>query len=181
MQASLFASGAVVADFTDPNFEWMLTAQGTAGYNPVITDMQFTSRSDANFTVSNVWIGNAATILPPTLTSQGDFNQDGQVDAADYLAWRKTMGQTGANLRADGNGDYQVDAGDVVVWRAHFGQSASAAAAGTISSSAAAVPEPSCRILLISVIMAVVPHRCYVRRFKLRAGVCSRNPKYAGM
>ncbi len=120
MQASLFPTGAVVANFTDPSFQWMLTAQGSAGYNPVITDLQFTSRAEANYTVSNVWIGNAATILPPTLTSQGDFNHDGHVDAADYVAWRKTLGSwQHSGCRRERN--YQVDAGDLTSG-AHVGQ-----------------------------------------------------------
>ena len=154
MQASLFASGAVVADFTDPNFQWMLTAQGNAGYNPVITDLQFTSRSDANYTVSNVWIGNAATILPPTLTSQGDFNHDGHVDAADYVVWRKTFGQAGATLAADGNGNYQVDSGDLMIWGAHMDQDVSGTGAG--SSLAALVPEPAALVLtMFGAIMAL--------------------------
>jgi hypothetical protein len=63
MKASLFANGAVVANFTDPNFQWMLTAQGSAAYNPLITDLKFTSRSEANYTVSNIWIGDAATVF----------------------------------------------------------------------------------------------------------------------
>ena len=42
---------------------------GSGGFNPTITDLQFTSDAGANYTVSNVWIGDAATILPPTLTS----------------------------------------------------------------------------------------------------------------
>lgn len=59
MQASFFASGATVGDFTDPNFAWMLTAQGTSAYNPLITGIQFTSFADSNFTVSNLWLSTA--------------------------------------------------------------------------------------------------------------------------
>jgi hypothetical protein len=144
MQASIFASGAAVANFTDPSFQWMLTAQGSAGYNPVITNLQFTSLYEANYTVSNVWIGDATTMLPPTLTSQGDFNRDGVVTSADYMVWRKTMGQTGSSLLADGNGNYVVDSGDLNTWRAHFGMAVSGAAEG---SGLAAVPEPAAGLL----------------------------------
>ena len=151
MQASLFASGAVVANITDANFQWMLTAQASPGFNPEITDLQFTSQSVANYTVSNVWIGNAAAMLPPTLTSQGDFNHDGQVDAADYLVWRKTMGQSGSALAADGNGNYQVDSGDLSTWRAHFGQAVTGAAAGSSFEVYATVPEPAGLVLVLMV------------------------------
>jgi hypothetical protein len=65
MQASFFANGALVGDFTAPGFQWMLTAQGSPGFDPVITQMQFTSLFESNFTVSNVWFGTAGTIPEP--------------------------------------------------------------------------------------------------------------------
>jgi hypothetical protein len=65
LQASLFPSGASVGDVTAPAYPWMLTALGGAIYNPLITQLQFTSPSEANFTVSNVWIGTAGMIPEP--------------------------------------------------------------------------------------------------------------------
>jgi len=41
----------------------MLTALGSGSYNPTITDLQFTSQSVANYTVSNVWIGNGSGVF----------------------------------------------------------------------------------------------------------------------
>jgi hypothetical protein len=80
--------------------------------------------------------------LPP-----GDFNQDGTVDAADYVVWRKGLGTT-----------YTQD--DYDTWRANFGTSLSAgsgSAGYTLSASAeslpAAVPEPS--TLMIACIAAI--------------------------
>jgi hypothetical protein len=58
----------------------------------------------------------------PTVT--GDYNSNGTVDAADYVVWRKSDGQTGAGLPADGDGDGDVDADDYNVWRANFGRTA---------------------------------------------------------
>jgi hypothetical protein len=55
------------------------------------------------------------------VTIPGDFNGDFHVDAADYIVWRKTFGQTGLNLPADGNGDQVVDQLDYDIWRAHYG------------------------------------------------------------
>ena len=41
----------------------------------------------------------------------GDYDADGDVDAADYVVWRKTDGSpAGYNLPADGNGNGIVDA-----------------------------------------------------------------------
>ncbi len=159
LQASLFAFGAVVANFTDPGFQWMLTAMSGAGYNPVITDLQFTSRAETNYTVSNVRIGSAATMLPPTLTSQGDYNLDGVVNSADFVLWRNTMGQTGSGLAADGNGDFQISMGDLATWRAHFGQAVTGAAAGIELGSATTVPEPTAFVLLAVGVIMVGPVR----------------------
>jgi hypothetical protein len=61
----------------------------------------------------------------------GDFNNDSVVDTSDYVVWRNGLGTTYSSA------DYQV-------WRSHFGQSA----AGSGTSSFAAVPEPTPLILL---------------------------------
>ena len=52
----------------------------------------------------------------------GDYNQDTNVDAADYVVWRKTLGTTGvpANSGADG----EIGQGDYDVWTANFGETA---------------------------------------------------------
>jgi len=80
--------------------------------------------------------------------SDGDYNFDGTVDAADFTVWR---GQVGASLRiddhvgaspstlvdADGNGDGVVDVADYSIWRDAFVQQ------GSGSLSHATVPEPA--------------------------------------
>ena len=57
---------------------------------------------------------------PPSLKSRGDFNNDGKVDGADYVIWRKTLGST-TNLQADANGSLNIDAADYIHWRDNFG------------------------------------------------------------
>jgi hypothetical protein len=76
----------------------------------------------------------------------GDYNHNGTVDAADYIVWRKTLGQAGSALAADGNGNNQIDSGDLDVWRAHFGQTAGSGTGATANS---AVPEPATFVLLV--------------------------------
>jgi hypothetical protein len=76
----------------------------------------------------------------------GDCNHNGLVDAADYVVYRKTLGQSGAGLVADGNGNNLIDSGDYGVWRAHFGQTAGS---GSGASANAAVPEPATLVLLM--------------------------------
>ena len=60
------------------------------------------------------------------------------IDAADYVLWRNTLGQTGTGLAADGNGDMVVDQGDYQVWWDNFGQSSAA-----LEQSVSPVPEPA--------------------------------------
>ncbi len=89
-------------------------------------------------------------IFTPTLASiAGDYNHDGQVNAADYTVWRDTLGST-ADLRADGNGDHTVNAADYDVWKNHFGTSGSGAGA------TAAVPESASLLLALSGLVALV-------------------------
>jgi hypothetical protein len=78
--------------------------------------------------------------IPSPSIHPGDFNDDGQVDAADYVVWRNTLGATGLPLGsgADGNGNGIVDVGDHQVWRDHYGEQAAGAASGSIQ-----VPEPT--------------------------------------
>jgi hypothetical protein len=72
----------------------------------------------------------------------GDFNNDGRVDAADYVVWRKAS--SNATLPNDDTSGV-VDASDYADWRANFGKSApaSGAALGTNP-----VPEPAGVLML---------------------------------
>jgi hypothetical protein len=98
-----------------------------------------------------VFVSNAVAHVP------GDFNNDGTVDAADYVVWRKNSGTQ------DG-----YDA-----WRANFGAaldrgigsgatgSASAFAAPTSNS----IPEPTCIVLFTSIGIGLLTRQCCRRRF----------------
>lgn len=82
-----------------------------------------------------------------TVINPGDFNDNGQVDAADYVVWRKSVGSVVARgFEADGDGDGTIDSGDYSVWRAKLDTNYSAGrdslTAGT------SVPEPSSVFLL---------------------------------
>lgn len=72
---------------------------------------------------------------PPGLI--GDYNQDGKVDAADYIVWRNNLGST--NVLPNDSFGGVIGPSQYNQWRFHFGQSA-----GTGSEFAAAVvPEPT--------------------------------------
>jgi hypothetical protein len=70
----------------------------------------------------------------------GDYNEDGKVDAADYVVWRKTDGTpAGFNL-----------------WRSNFGEMAGVGAGVTTDAGASAVPEPSSLLLGLPAAIAMV-------------------------
>jgi hypothetical protein len=75
----------------------------------------------------------------------GDYNHDGLVDAADYVVWRNSLGDTGADLDADGNHDNVVDEDDYGIWSSQFGGTGSSSASLTH----ALVPEPASGLLLM--------------------------------
>ena len=78
----------------------------------------------------------------------GDYNNDGTVDAADYVVWRNGLGTTYTQS------DYNV-------WRAHFGQTAgSGAALLSAQPLSTAVPEPG------AISIAVISAACATFRFQ---------------
>jgi hypothetical protein len=74
----------------------------------------------------------------------GDFNNNGTVDAADYVLWRN-----GGELQNDPTPGNQ--AGDFDIWKANFGRTA---AGGAGLGAAAAVPEPSTLALVALALVA---------------------------
>ncbi len=68
----------------------------------------------------------------------GDFDENGVVDAADYVTWRRGLGST-------------YTQSDFDAWRTHFGQTATNGS----SVSAAAVPEPSTWPMLLTTVLAI--------------------------
>jgi hypothetical protein len=75
----------------------------------------------------------------------GDYNHNGDIDAADYILWRKSMSQTGNALAADGNRNGVIDSGDFNFWRGNYG---TVAAGSGGNGSASAIPEPSSLLLV---------------------------------
>jgi hypothetical protein len=100
------------------------------------------------------WVGGRIEIstitdarLIPSVA--GDYNGNGTVDAADYVVWRDTLGQTGDGLPADGNDNETIDAGDYEVWKARFDH----AAAISASAAAGGVPEPATFAIAVVTVM----------------------------
>jgi hypothetical protein len=95
------------------------------------------------------------TVAYNTGAHAGDFDADGDVDGADFVAWQtnfpKASGATLAQGDADSDGD--VDGADFVVWQTNFPFSP--------GPGASPVPEPAAWMLLVAAFSAAV-----VRRFR---------------
>jgi autotransporter-associated beta strand protein len=84
------------------------------------------------------------SLAPPTLP--GDYNDDGQVDAADYVVWRKYLG---TDFPLAGNGNQQgtsagvVDDADYLWWNANYGTISAPDSAGRGAFALSEIPEPA--------------------------------------
>ena len=71
-------------------------------------------------------------------TENADFNDDGTVDGADFLAWQRGFGATSGGTLANGdaNADGAINDADLTIWKNQYGTSSATPVA-------AAVPEPA--------------------------------------
>jgi len=110
---SAFPQGMFVAQDSNDNFKFVKWEAIDAAFGGgLLTDTAWDPRL----------VG--APAVDPNI-SQGDYNSDGAVDAADYVIWRKLYGANGlpAYSAADGNGNQAVDDADYNVWRYNYGGS----------------------------------------------------------
>jgi hypothetical protein len=123
----LSAAGFLDVTGTGSGSSWVIATYGgtlTGTFNNITP----------GFTVDYGTGSNSPITLMPGLP--GDFNHDGNVDAADCVVWRKNPG----GLPTDA----------YTTWRSHFGQppgSGSGPAGASLSQ--AAVPEPGTLVLLM--------------------------------
>jgi hypothetical protein len=82
----------------------------------------------------------------------GDYNNDGSVDAADYVVWRDNQGTTNT-LSNDPLGG-TIDGRQFDQWRANFGAMAGTPATATATSHAA--PEPASWLMLVVAVLVLV-------------------------
>lgn len=139
-----------------------IQAQGTGGRGSIVM-LAFpfetiTTAANRAAVIDRVFDFFGLAVIP---TANADFNNDGIVDAADYVIWRKYNGTSvppGTLGDADGNG--QVDNADYQIWRGQFGTSpgaASAAATGIASGPAAARIDRPVAASLATSATAVLP------------------------
>jgi hypothetical protein len=126
----------------------MLSAEGGAGFNPTIAELQFTSQYVGNFTFSNIMIGDATAFF--AAPASGDFNADGLINGDDLARWNEGYGVAGtaSHWHGDANGDQLVDGADFLAWQ----RGVNAASATT----SAAVPEPASFAIFLTALPAAL-------------------------
>jgi hypothetical protein len=78
----------------------------------------------------------------------GDYNDNGVVDAADYVLWRGSEGDTGEGLQADSNNDNVINEADYTEWRRLFGNDRGDG--HHHPSGGRAIPEPASMVLTVA-------------------------------
>jgi hypothetical protein len=106
----------------------LLVAFGEAGQDDLVITAGTVLAITANPSTGGGILFDEITVQLVAPTLEGDFNQDGQVNSADYVAWRKGIVP----------GTYES-------WRSSFGQSATGGGGGI-----AAVPEPASVFLVFT-------------------------------
>ncbi len=114
-------------------------------------DLEIRRASGPSFRTYDQIVTYIGTAPPMGVT--GDYNNNGVVDAADYVLWRN-----GGPIQNEGASLGMIDAADYTFWRSRFGRN-SGSAAGV---SGAAIPEPGTLALCIGFVLAA----CTARRSK---------------
>jgi hypothetical protein len=92
----------------------------------------------------------------------GDYNDDGKVDAADYVVWRKNEG-TMNTLPNDPTGG-TIGAAQFNSWRANFGNTLGGSGAARTEDASGAVPEPNSVLYLFATVVTVLFDRRWLSR-----------------
>jgi hypothetical protein len=95
-------------------------------------------------------------LIAPPVSPTGDYNNNGRVDAADYVVWRNQNGQNvPAGTGADGSNNGTVGPEDYTFWRTRFGQTVGSGSGLTNN----AVPEPTSTATVIITTLALLASR----------------------
>jgi hypothetical protein len=120
-----------------PNAPWFFDGFSLDSFGVIIRTTSGAVRNGVfTFSISDLTYTGGTAFVPPAVP--GDYNGNGTVDAADYVAWRK-----GGTLSNEVDTPGTVNAADYTEWRARFGNTAGSGLA------AGAVPEPASAMLAL--------------------------------
>ena len=99
------------------------------------------------------YTGEIEYISSPVLGA--DFDEDGDIDGGDFLAWQVGFGMTDGATHGDGDADDNgaVDGADLDIWESQFGSGSGGLGSGT------AVPEPGTVGLIVLMLAGFFCHR----------------------
>jgi hypothetical protein len=129
--------------------EWFLQGESTLGageaislgaaYNTLVDaqDLEFRYSEAGSIATAKVFYGP----IEPPVGQTGDYNNDGVVNAADYVVWRNNEGTNNALLNDQIGGT--IGLAHYNQWRSNFGNGLS----GVGSTSQSVVPEPTALLL----------------------------------
>lgn len=126
-----------------PNGDWLLLG--------VVDD-----GGSSDFLSSNTIVAFTAspTTPIPLAADSADFDDDGDVDGIDYLAWQRGMGVAtlAGATHGDANQDGQVTGADLAIWQNQY--------ATATSANSQAVPEPtSVAIVVAAIVFGITPRK----------------------
>jgi hypothetical protein len=136
-------------------------------YNTTIDAQDLALEFHINGQPASVLHEGAVTYVTST-GNDADFDSDGDVDGADFLAWQRNVGNnsgTAQKSQGDATMDGNVTAADMTVWRQQFGPAANVAAH--------AIPEPASLLLVGAAALGVGAAGRSNRRGRRHISVCS--------
>jgi hypothetical protein len=129
--------------------------------------LNYQDGTSSSFGQPNVWSGGTQIQDFSALRSglsfalAGDYNGDGEVDAADYTVWRNSLGSTtqlAANGDDTGMSQGVIDDADYLVWKNNYGEGAT----GDLPIGRAAVPEPATLVGALGCLALAAYRRCFL-------------------
>ena len=111
---------------TSPGRPFQGSIDELAIYDRALTEEEILARAQGNVDQRGLprWVGRIDIgAYEAQVTPSADFDSDGDVDGADFLAWQRGSGILDAALiDGDSDGDNDVDASDLAAWQVSFGQ-----------------------------------------------------------